>query len=382
MKIVQVSPYYSPHHGGVESFVRDISEEMTKRGNEVTVLTSQFDRTLPAEENFHNMRVVRVPLRGTFFRTPFPRRLARYLEGDFDIIHSHTPPPSFAYTTSSRRYDGKGVRVVTYHCDSDIPSRILSPFIRMVDRRMSGRIIRGADCVIVTTETYASTSLNTWNITPEIVPVSANTRRFFPDPEDRIRTRRRLSIDRYKVVLFVGRLVRHKGVQYLAGAMRFLPEDYRLLVVGDGEYAASIKRYIRIHSLDSKVKMLGDIPDSVLPSVYRASDVLVVPSTSRLEAFGISAIEAMASGTPVVVSDIPGVREIISDGIQGLRAEPMNPKDIALKIREITSDRAGRDEMGRRGIARSREFSSSSITDRLLAIYRGLLASNNGQLDP
>jgi glycosyltransferase involved in cell wall biosynthesis len=381
LKIVQVSPYYSPHHGGVESFVRDISEEMVKRGHEVTVLTSHFDRTLPAEENFRNLRILRVPLRGTFFRTPFPKKLTRYLETESDIIHSHTPPPSFAYITASRRYVGGGAKVVTYHCDSDIPSRFLSPFIRMVDRRMSGRIIRGADRVIVTTETYASTSLNTWNIRPEIVPVSANTRRFFPDPEDRIRTRRRLSIDRYNVVLFVGRLVRHKGVQYLARAMEFLPDDHRLLIVGDGEYAPSIRRYIRIHSLDSRVKMIGDVPDAVLPSIYRASDVLVVPSTSRLEAFGISAIEAMASGTPVIVSDIPGVREIISDGVQGLRAEPMNPADIALKIRRITSDRAGREEMGRRCIARSREFSSSSVTDRLLAIYQELLASLNSKLN-
>lgn len=376
MKIAQISPFYAPHHGGVESFVRDMAEEMTRRGHDVTVITSLHDRSLPEEESIRNVRVLRVPLRMTVLRTPIPKHLQSYLDADYDIIHTHTPPPSFAYI-ASRHYGSGPKHVVTYHCDSDIPSRLLSPVIRVLDRRTSARILRSADRVIVTTETYASTSLNTWDIRPEIVPVSANTRRFFPDPEDRIRTRRRLSLDGKRIVLFVGRLVRHKGVHYLIDAMRFLDDGYVLIIAGAGDYAQPLRRAIRVRGLEKRVSMIGDVPDTVLPSLYRAADVLVVPSTSRLEAFGISAVEAMASGTPVIVSDIPGVREIIDDGVQGLRAEPMNPEDIAARIRTVLEDRKRRDAMGKEAVSRAKVFSSGIVAERMLRVYSDILSSDN-----
>lgn len=366
-----------PHHGGVESFVRDISAEFTKLGHEVTVITSRSDRSLPAEEVVNGVTVKRVPLLATILRTPIPRGLRSRLDGDFDVVHAHTPPPSFAYM-ASRRLRSQGVpTVVTYHCDSDLPSRLSAPVVRFLDRRISSSIITGYSRVIVTTETYASTSANTWRITPDIVPVGADTRRFFPDPEDRLRTRRRLGIDGNRVALFVGRLVRHKGVQYLIEAMRHTAAGTRLMIVGDGEFAARLKHTARVRSGSSRVTFVGDVPDSVLPSIYRAADVLVVPSTSRLEAFGISAIEAMASGTPVVVSDIPGVREVIQDGVQGLRAEPMNPPDIAAKIDAIFDRPELRQTMIEACVVRAREFSSRTVAERLAAIYGNVVASNS-----
>ncbi len=376
LNIVQISPYYAPHHGGVESFVRDISAELTKLGHRVTVITSRTSRSLPEEEVIGGVTVRRVPLLGTLLRTPMPRGLRSCLDGDFDIAHSHTPPPSFAYMAIGRCRRGGLPMVVTYHCDSDLPSRLAAPLVRFLDRRISSRIIAGASRIIVTTETYASTSANTWHITPDIVPVGADMRRFFPDPEDRLRTRRRLGIDGNRVVLFVGRLVRHKGVQYLIEAMRRTQDGTRLMIAGDGEYAPKLRRIARLQPDHSRVTFIGDVPDSVLPSIYRAADVLVVPSTSRLEAFGISAIEAMASGTPVIVSDIPGVREIIEEGVQGMRAEPMDPLDLSDKINAMLDRASARQATAEACVLRARAFSSRVVTERLLGVYREVVASH------
>ncbi len=378
MKIAQITPYYAPHHGGVESFVRDISAELTKLGHDVTVITSRTDKSLPGEEVISDVTVIRLPLLLTLLRTPFPRGLRSVLDRKFDIVHSHTPPPSFAYF-ASRKLKREGIPgVVTYHCDSDLPSRLAAPAVRFLDRRVSSKIIDGYSRIIVTTETYASTSVNTWRIAPEIVPVSADTRRFFPNPEDRLRTRRKLGIDSNGVVLFVGRLVRHKGVQYLIEAMRHTPDGTKLIIAGDGDYGPKLKRTVRLASLESKVIFIGDVPDRLLPSIYRAADVLVVPSTSRLEAFGIAAIEAMASGTPVVVSDIPGVREIIQDNVQGLRSEPMDPVNIAEKINTILGSPALRQVMREKGILRAREFSSRVVARQLMKIYVDVVKSRHG----
>ncbi len=387
MKIAQLTPYYSPHHGGVESFVRDLSIELASMGHEVTVVTSRYDRDLPAMEERDGVKIRRVPVLATVLRTPVPRRLFTELKREvFDIVHSHTPPPTFAYMPAKKLRKNGMPAVVTYHCDSDMPSRLVSPFVRFVDRFVTRRIVDNADKVLVTTKTYSSTSSNLWKINSEIVPVSANTRRFFPDGGDREKTRRKFHLQDRKAILFVGRLVRHKGVQFLIEAMTYMGSDSVLLVVGDGEYSVSLRKLVNTHSLADSVVLLGDVPDSILPSLYRAADVVVVPSTSRLEAFSIAAIEAMASGTPVLVSDIPGVREVIEDGVQGMRFEPMNPKDISDKLKELLSDDSRRRRMGENGVERASGFSSSSVAETMLAIYKQLLNSDcrhsdNGQTD-
>lgn len=380
MRIAQLSPYYFPHHGGVESFVRDMSLELTQMGHDVTIITSRFDKSLPLSEEKDGVHIRRVPILATLLRTPVARKLPeQFRNGRFDIVHTHTPPPSFAFTMAKRLRKMHIPNVVTYHCDSDIPSRLISPFVRFVDRFVSRRIIGNATKVLVTTKTYSSTSTNTWKIVPEIVPVSADTRRFHPDEEDRESIRKRFNLKGKKAVLFVGRLVRHKGVQFLIDAMRYVGDDTVLLVVGDGEFSHSLSRLAKGYGLGKKVIMLGDVPDSILPSLYRAADVVVVPSTSRLEAFSIAAIEAMASGTPVLVSNIPGVREVIESGVHGLRSEPMDSRNIAEKLEEILLDSDVSRRMGQEGVKRAATFSSSAVARTMLSIYEKMLASDNIQ---
>lgn len=362
--------------------MRDMSVQLSRRGHDVTVITSRLDRSDPAAETAEGVKIIRVPLLATILRTPIPRGLSKHLDlGQFDLVHSHTPPPSFAYLLAKKVKRSGRPSVVTYHCDSDLPSRIISPVVRTIDIFVTRRIINNSTRVLVTTRTYSSTSSNTWKITPEIVPVSADTTRFHPDAADRAATRKKFDIGEGKVVLFVGRLVRHKGVQFLIDAMRNLDPDTHLLVAGDGEYAGRLRRLVTLFGLSNRVRLLGDVPDNMLPSLYRAADVAVVPSTSRLEAFSIAAIESMASGTPVLVSNIPGVREVIEDGVTGMRSEPMNPADIAGKLRELLSDEERLRKMGESGVRRAATFSSSAVAETLTGIYSGMLESGKPQGD-
>lgn len=369
-----MTPYFSPHYGGVESYVRDLSQEFVSMGHSVTVLTSRFDSSLPEREMWNGIEIIRVPLLATLFRSPLPRSMRKYLNTiQPDIAHIHTPPPTFPYF-SSRLIKERGIpSVLTYHCDSDVPSRLASPLIRFADRLITSSIMKRSDRIIVTSRTYSFTSANTWKMRSDIIPVSADTSRFFPDRLDRERTRRKMGLEGKKVVLFVGRLVRHKGVTYLVEAMRFLDEDSVLLIVGDGEYRQHIQRFIRNRGMQQHVRMLGEVRDAELPSIYRAADVTVIPSTSRLEAFSIAAVESMASGVPILVSDIPGVREVIQNGVQGFVFRPMDAEDIAAKLKSLLSNEEQRKEMSKRCTERAKEFSSRAVAAKVMDVYEALL---------
>jgi len=135
-----------------------------------------------------------------------------------------------------------------------------------------------------------------------------------------------------------------------------------------------MKRLAISMGVAERVRFLGRVSDERLPEVYAACDVFALPSVSRLEAFGIVALEAMSTGKPVIVADIPGVREMIEDGRDGLLADPMNPRDLAEKIRRLLSDPEARRTMGARGREKVLEsFSIERVTDRIEAVYSAIL---------
>ncbi len=148
----------------------------------------------------------------------------------------------------------------------------------------------------------------------------------------------------------------------------------RFLVVGEGSLLEAMKRLANSMGVADRVRFLGRVSEENLPKVYAACDVFVLPSVSRLEAFGIVALEAMATAKPVIVADIPGVREVIEDGREGLLAEPMNARDLAEKIRRLLADPEARRVMGQRGREKVLEsFGIELVTDRIENVYRAVL---------
>jgi glycosyltransferase involved in cell wall biosynthesis len=374
VRVAQVSPWFSPHFGGVESHVRSLSKELAKRGHEVTVLTSRHDPTLPTEESMDGFRVLRVKPRFTLMQTPVTPRMRTDLRAvPADVVHAHSPPPlasHYAGTVSEER----GIPyVVTYHCDVDLPSAF-GTFMESVYRHSLGAsTLRNAARVVVTTRTYGATSRMLWRYDPVVIPNAVDHRRFRPDVDGTgIRAWLNIPADA-SVVLLVGRIVPHKGVEHFIEAARHVPEAW-FLVAGDGSLLDSMKRLAASLGVADRVRFAGRIAEARLPEVYAACDVLVLPSVSRLEAFGIVALEAMATGKPVIVADIPGVREIIVDGVDGLLADPVNSLDLAVKIRRVLGDPETRRAMG----ARARQkvlasFGIEHVTDRIEALYRSVL---------
>lgn len=365
-----MSPWFYPHLGGVESHVAGLSRELACRGHEVTVVTARHTPSAPERERIDGVDVVRVKPRATLLRTPIaPRIRALLRELPADVIHAHLPPPLSAHYAADAAEQRGTPFVVTYHCDVEIPTPLGSLIEAAYRRSLGASTLERAAKVIVTTRTYAATSRAVWRHSPVVVPNAVDVHRFDPTLDGTaVRDRLRIRKDR-PVVLLVGRIVPHKGIEHFLEASRYVP-GAQFLVAGEGSSLEGMERLAESLGVTDRVRFLGRVSQENLPRVYAACDVFVLPSVSRLEAFGIVALEAMATGKPVVVADIPGVREVIEDGREGLLADPVNPQDLAAKIQRLIGDPALRERMGRLGREKVlANFTTEKVADQVLAIY-------------
>jgi len=384
LRVCLVCPYYAPHVGGVESHVRDLARYLVKRGDTVTVLTSRFSRMLPALERREGVTVRRVPTLLNLMRTPLMPALYReVMKGGWDVVHSQSPPPVTAYFACTAANNIGVPHVLTYHADDEIPLPAVGPIIVAVYRETMGRYtFAHSDQVVVSTQTYASTSRLVWSYDPEVIGAAIDPSRFGPGI-DGSHVRASLGIpppEEGHMVLFVGRLVPHKGVEFLLEAVHRLRPSATVVVAGEGPQRQALQRSAEALGVGTRVVFAGGVPHEELPTYYRAADVLVLPSISRLEAFGLVGLEAMASERPVVLSDIPGVREVIEDGKEGLLAPPADPEGLAARINELLDDPGRRREMGARGRERVlRLFTWDVVGAQFRDIYERLAADGAGE---
>lgn len=369
MRIAQVSPFFYPHIGGVESHVQTLSEKLVGNGHDVTVYTSNFGN-LKEREVYHGINVIRVKQTRELFYTPITPSLKKAMAQEkYDVVHAHTPPPLSAYYAARAVKKSKTPFVVTYHCDLQLPG-VIGSLATTVYKVTLGRFtFKQTHRIIVHTKTYGATSRILWNFDVSVIPSAVNPQRF-TEPVDSQSVISRHGLEGKKLVLFVGRIVPHKGLDYLIDSAEFTPKDVCYLIVGRGDYLGALRRKAREKGVDKRIFFTGKVTSKKLPSYYAAADVFVLPSISRLEAFGLVVLEAMASAKPVIISDIPGVTELITDGEEGLHVEPMNAKDLGEKINQVLADDDLGKRMGQTGRKKvEREFSWDKVTSQIEKVY-------------
>lgn len=203
--------------------------------------------------------------------------------------------------------------------------------------------------------------------------------RFRSDGDGRgLRARYGLADDA-RVVLFVGALDRphfFKGVSVLLKAFARLADcRTRLLIVGDGDLRAVYQRQAAELGLAERAIFCGRVSEVDLPGHYALADLLVLPSTTTGEAFGVVLLEAMASGKPVVASNLPGVRSVVADGDDGLLARPGDADDLAAKVEALLDNPGRRERMGERGRAKvETRYSWQQLGRQLAEIYEQVVA--------
>jgi glycosyltransferase involved in cell wall biosynthesis len=196
--------------------------------------------------------------------------------------------------------------------------------------------------------------------------------RFWQEPDtdeiDRVRQRYQLNAP---FVLYAGNIKPHKNLERLIEAFHILRQspafkDVQLLIIGDeiSKYA-TLRRAVHRHKLHKSVRFFGFVPDRTLAALYRLANVFVFPSL--YEGFGLPPLEAMASGTPVVTSNVSSLPEVVGDA--AIMIDPYEPAAIADAIERVLTDDALRADLQRRGLARAREFSWERSISRVREIY-------------
>ena len=373
MRIVQVTPFFYPHAGGVESHVRGLVREFVREGHEVTVVTSRYDRHLPAEERREGYRILRSRTLGVAFNTPIDVGSGRLVGSlDADVFHIHYPPPVTSYFVARNLARRNLPRVMTYHCDlylSGAVGRLLAGLYQRVFLRDT---LRRINRIVVHTKSYGITSAMLRDRELSIVPSAVDLDRFRPGV-DASGLRADLRLEGKRVLAFIGRLVPHKGVDVILDALRLLPEDVVLVVIGAGPRLPSLVGHARRLRIADRVRFCPRVSDDELPRYLALADVFVFPSQNRLEGFGLVVAEAMAAGLPVVIADMPGVREVIEPGKEGLLVEPLIASDLAAKVRTILDDPTLAHHMGAAGRRRAEErYALPIVARQLLTLYASL----------
>jgi glycosyltransferase involved in cell wall biosynthesis len=375
LKVAHVTATFPPYLGGTGNVAYHHARLLHALGHEVTVYTASIagqDRATFPFEVKHLRSILRV---GNAALTPsLPIRLKGY-----DLIHMHYPYLFGAELALLAASLANIPVVLTYHNQLQEQHRGKAALFKLYNRLMETRFLQRANRVLAVRMDHLL------SIRPDMAGQTGvmelghgvDTDLFRPVPIEHARAGLDLSVDA-RVILFVGALDqahRFKNVDGLLRAFaRLALPDAILLVAGDGDQRARLDCLAVELGISPRVRFLGRQAPESLPSLYSAADVLVLPSTG-VESFGLVQIEAMACGTPVVASDLPGMRTIVDHGVDGYLVPPNNPAALTAALGRICRDPELSRQLGdagRRKVLRS--YAWDRIGSDLEHIYNDLLA--------
>jgi len=353
--------YYSPYVSGLSNMARDIAEGLAERGRRVTVVTSRYDRSLPREERIGGVRVLRAAVlarvgRGVIspaFVRLACREMSQARVGSLQLPLLEAAPIAWGASCPL---------VVTYHCDVTLPPGLFNTAQRLAVDASNRFALGRATSVAVTSQDYARHSRMWPAIQPSMVVIPPPCRAV-PPRRPTFRETEGLHVG------FLGRIVREKGLEYLVRGFRAVSDpDARLLIGGDYASVAGGSVIEQVRATigdDSRVRLLGFVPEGLLGDFYASLDVFTLPSVNAFEAFGIVQAVAMLAGVPVLASDIPGVRQPVAQTGFGILVPPADAAAITAalcRLRDAPPDR----EVGAR--AAHQAFSVDGVLDAYEAL--------------
>jgi len=345
MKILICSTYFYPYSSGLTVYARRLMDGLADLGHEVVVLTSQYKKELPLSERLGKGLIVRVPVgmklsKGVLM--PSLPKVADQLIEWADVVNIHLPQFEGVLLSRIAKRMGKPI-LATYHCDL-VMKGALNKIAGSVTTMLGKEVLKDANLIVQNSLDYAENSPVLMRYLGKIVevptPVNVQT---LPKKSGEA-YRQKIGVKKNeKVIGMAGRVATEKGFEYLVMAMPAIFAAYpnaRIVhagswksVIGEEKYQKLIERFIR--PLGDKWESLGYLDDEDFEAFFAACDVLVFSSLNATESFGIVQIEAMAQGTPVVASDLPGVRQpVLQTGLGKL--VPLRDSDaIAQAVIEI-----------------------------------------------
>lgn len=371
MKIALVSPYDFAYPGGVANHITNLDRQLTGMGHEVKVIAPASKAVSTFGDRFIPIGKPRsIPTSGSICRITLSVRLAATIKSvlsreKFDIIHLHEPFMPMLCSAVLRFSDT--VNIGTFHaCDGRPGYNLGWPISLMMVRhrahKLYGKIavsrpaLEFARKYVPGDYTIVPNGVDLTHFSPDVSPLEE-----FSDGKQNI--------------LFVGRLERRKGLNYLLKAYHQVKREMpnlRLIIAGPGvRLRKKYERWIKRNGVEDVV-FVGYVAYDTLPLYYKTADVFCSPATGR-ESFGIVLVEAMAMGKPIVATNIKGYAGVVTHGEEGLLVPPKDSKRLAQALISVMSDKMLQQQMGAKGMLKAREYSWESIAQQVFNCYLGAI---------
>ncbi len=338
-KILHISKYYFPYHGGLEDIARSIVIEMREK-YEQRVVCFNHTHTSTIRSTEDGVEVVRINAPLTISSQPISFSYLHVLRQEIrsfrpDIIHVHFPNPLVGLFLLLIPLDG--IRLIIHWHSDILGKQVLYRLYRPLERR----ILQRADAILVTSPQYKEYSVPLRNFTEKIhiLPNIVHEPKLLFQPEDKQAVKRiKDQFPGKKIVFFLGRHVPYKGVDILLQSVPYLSDTCVVVIGGTGEQTAYWQQLAAPYG--DKVQFVGELHDDEKRRFLYASDVFAFPSIDRREAFGVALTEALFCGVPAVSFRIEGSGSmwVNQNGKTGIVVENIDPHAFAEAINTLVQD--------------------------------------------
>lgn len=378
MKILEFTPYFIPYIGGQEKYVHNLCKYLVRSGHDVTVITSNIPKGNKHEIN-NGIKIFRYFCLGTILRNPITPGFI-FLKSkiaNYDIVHIHNEHSTSALLAAVYRLNVDVPLVVTCHGQLKFGDSIKN-FIEKIYSRLFGKMIfKISDLIIALSESDKKyiISLGIPSEKIKVIPNAIDKYQYqyqsgqISDVEFQNFKNKYILSDK-KIVLFVGQVIKRKGIEYLLKAIPIVVKNYSIneiqfVIIGNGDMLIDAKKLCYSLGIENHVLFLSDINNKDLEKFYFISDIFVLPSLS--EGLPTVILEAMYFGVPVIASDIPGINDYFSE--TAILVPPRNEREIAYSILRVFTDKKDVKELSKKG----KEFIDSKFSwDKIAQEYECL----------
>ncbi|MCX5696557.1 MAG: glycosyltransferase [Candidatus Omnitrophica bacterium] len=344
MRIIHTPARFYPYIGGTEQVVYHLCKGLVKKGHQIRVICA--NEPAIGDGVIEGIEIKRIPYCCKVANSNItPALFKELVREDFDIIHTHLPHPWSADISAIVSLFKDKPLFLTYYNDI-IGEGINSPIANLYNLTALKFLLRRARKIFIAHKGYLKVSSFLRPFTGKIIisPFGVDPGKFKPDFAAKG--------DNTVTIFFLSKLDgfhRYKGLDYLLPAVKRSVKNnaVELYIGGEGELADYYKLWVKRNGLEEMVHFLGFIRDEDLAKYYNLCDIFVLPSVSSgQEGFGLVALEAMACGKPVIVSNVVGIADDVSKEKAGLVVEPGNIGDLAEAIQYLCFSKGERKIMG------------------------------------
>jgi D-inositol-3-phosphate glycosyltransferase len=386
--------------GGMNTYVREIAQEFGRQGITVDIFTRRVSACQPQIDTSlgENVNVIHVSagMNGKLFPIEIYAHLQEFTSGviaytirqniQYDLIFSHYWLSGWVAQSLKETWGTPFVQMfhTLAHLKNQIPS--VASHEPEVRTHTETEIVQWADMIITNTPDECKQLVELYHANPQkicVCPPGVNIDRFQPTSVDSVRDEIDIPHDA-NLLLFVGRIEPLKAVDSIIEALHVINTDtpdmldntYFAVIGGDPTDKAdadmvALQQLTHDLGLSDKVRFLGAKDQDSLVKWYSTATMVLLPS--EYESFGMVALEAMATGTPVIASNVGGLPFLVNDSQTGFLVPVRNPHKLANRIVDILKDPALQQEMGQNAAKNAQAYAWSSIAKRLVRAFSGLV---------